>query len=259
MKNDLSEFIPWILAIFFVLFLIACCSWLYRCIQKCDDQCPGLLPARSPYNPNSPMTPFQSARHTRNNCEATRRLTTQRATNEENEPSGSQQCILGLSSSSVVHYHGQKAPPYVSFADRPPPPSYEEACSSSSTTAVANTANSENPGQTVASIDTTNANDTDGTPTTATVTATDSVEVADGETVPASIPNNADHDNRPNDIVDVVNESVAIDNPQDEPLINDDDDDDDELHDVVIEATTPSQPTAVSEEVTRRESSNVLL
>ncbi|XP_022093073.1 uncharacterized protein LOC110980565 isoform X1 [Acanthaster planci] len=249
MTNDLSEFIPWILAIFFVLFLIACCSWLYRCIQKCDDQCPGILPARSPYNPNSPMTPFRNTRHTRN-WEATRRLTCQRATNDNSEPSGSQ-CIL--SSSSVVHYHGQKVPPYVSFADRPPPPSYEEACSSTAALSSSTTAlNMESPEQSVAIIDTTSANETEATPA---ATVSDSVEVMDCNTAAVSTPTNTGRGDRPQD--HGASESVVIDNPQDEPLINDDDDDDDEFYDVVIDATPHVQAT--SEEMTRRGSTDVFL
>ncbi|XP_033645103.1 uncharacterized protein LOC117304653 [Asterias rubens] len=198
--HNLSEFIPWILAIFFVLFLIACCSWLYRCVQKCEDQCPGILPARSPYNPNSPMTPFPNIRHTRN-CESTRRMTMRRATQESNnEPSGSI-----MSSTSIVHYHGPKSPPY---AERPPPPSYEEACGSGVPSL------SQQQATSAAIID------TEPIPT-------ENIESVSVSSVPHS------------DVRDVVNDSVVIDIPQDEPLINDDDDDDDdmELQDVVIEPT----------------------
>ncbi|XP_072170550.1 uncharacterized protein [Diadema setosum] len=36
---DLSQLFPWMLAIFIVLGLIACCAWFYKCLQKCNDRC----------------------------------------------------------------------------------------------------------------------------------------------------------------------------------------------------------------------------
>lgn len=36
---DLSQLFPWMLAIFTVLGLIACCAWFYKCLKKCNDRC----------------------------------------------------------------------------------------------------------------------------------------------------------------------------------------------------------------------------
>ena len=179
------------------------------------------------------MTPFPNIRHTRN-CESTRPLTSRSATNESNEPSSSI-----VSSSSIVHYHGPKAPPYAPFADRPPPPSYEEACGSG----TANTSHQSTSSAT--NIDTENTNETNNTDAvTASIPDTGNAASIPDTGNAASIPVTANDSN----INDVVNESVAIDTPHDEPLINDEDDDE-ELNDVVIETTAVNAATAESTEI----------
>ena len=44
MAADLSQLFPWMLAIFTVLGLIACCAWFYKCLKKCNDRCSLLRP-----------------------------------------------------------------------------------------------------------------------------------------------------------------------------------------------------------------------
>nr|XP_054772565.1 uncharacterized protein LOC129280587 [Lytechinus pictus]XP_054772566.1 uncharacterized protein LOC129280587 [Lytechinus pictus] len=124
---DLSQLFPWMLAIFTVLGLIACCAWFYKCLKKCNDRC-SLLRTQHSINHGS-----QSSRPDPHDFYQVGAYRT-RPTGSVHVASTSLSTPLVSTMRESYAYRGPFAlkthyPPYAHLA---PPPSYDEAMSSPS-------------------------------------------------------------------------------------------------------------------------------
>ncbi|XP_003729516.2 uncharacterized protein LOC100888726 [Strongylocentrotus purpuratus] len=128
---DLSQLFPWMLAIFTVLGLIACCAWFYKCLKKCNDRC-SLL--RSEHNMSHST---QSSRPDPHDFYQIGAYRTSRPSASVHVASTSLSTSLSTPLVNTMResyaYRGPFAlkthfvPPYAHLA---PPPSYDEAMSS---------------------------------------------------------------------------------------------------------------------------------